>query len=217
MSAMLQVKVPEEEQNEAADRKWTLKELKPWHMNLCSMLAQGIPRSTIAAVMDCAPEYVSSLAQQPLIQQYIRDMCAYAGLQLESQFVKVVEVIGDTLENGGYKEKMQAARLQMEATKRIGSKAGEGTDKPNSEDKLLNLADRLVGLLEGKKMATDIPIEATVYDDQNIPDADFSNRAEATGSTDERQHPAAQDAGDGMPDSEWIEREGGQVEEGQVG
>lgn len=202
MSAVLNPTVPHEEQSQAQDRKWVLKELKPWHQNLCSMLAQGIPRGTIAAAMDCAPEYVSMLAQQPLIQQYIRDMCAYAGLQLESQFVKVVEVIGDTLENGGYKEKMQAARLQMEATKRIGSKAGEGTDKPSSEDKLLNLADRLVGLLEGKKMATDTPIEATVYDDQNIPDAEFSSRTETASSTGQQPHESAQNAGGGLPNTE---------------
>ena len=214
MSAMLSVKVPQDEQVEAVDRKWQLKELKPWHMNLCSMLAQGIPRGTIASVMDCAPEYVSMLAQQPLIQQYIRDMCAYAGLQLESQFVKVVEVIGDTLANGGYKEKMQAARLQMEATKRIGSKAGEGTDKPSSEDKLLNLADRLVGLLEGKKMATDTPIEATLYDDQSIQDANFSDRAEATSGPGQQPYEPAQDVGGGLRDPERIEREGGTTEEG---
>src|SRR5215510_6414978 len=146
MNALAQV--PHDEQEVASQSGWQMKELKPWHKQLCSMLAQGIPRQTIANVLDCTPEYVTMLSKQKLVQEYIRDMCQYAGLQLEAQFVQAVDAIGDTLANGNHKEKMQAARLQMEATKRIGAGSGMQTEVTDTNARLVSLAQRLTGLLE---------------------------------------------------------------------
>ena len=131
-----------------------LKTLKPWHKQMCSMIAQGIPRATIANVFKKTPEYISMLAAQPLIQTYIQQDCTYAGLQLEAQFVQSVTAISDTLENGNHKEKMQAARLQLEATKRIGPRSTPQATEVNFDDRLMQLSERLVGLLESQKMAT---------------------------------------------------------------
>lgn len=148
-----------DEYEEVGKKGWTLKVLKPWHRQMCSMIAQGIPRSTIANVFKKTPEYISMLAAQSLIQTCIQEDCSYAGLQLEAQFVKSVDAIGDTLENGNHKEKMQAARLQLEATKRIGPRSTPQATEVNFEDRLIHLSERLVGLLESQKMATtNIPI-----------------------------------------------------------
>ena len=162
MNAMLQ---PVEE--ESSKPGWELKELKPWHKQMCSMIAQGIERGTIAKVLNCDPTYVSNLARQKLVQDYIKDWCAFAGIQLEAQFVKAVEVIGDTMENGNPKEKLQAARLQMEATRRIGSGSGQVADSPDMNDRLITLSERLVSLLEGTRRAQTKPpiLEGEVYEE----------------------------------------------------
>lgn len=139
MNAMLQEEVP---------GKWEMKELKPWHKQLCSMLAQGIPRDTISAVLDCTPEYVSMLAKQPLVLAYIREMCQFANLQLEAQFIKGVEVIGDILVNGNDKEKLQAVRLQAEMTHRIGSGTSVSPEVLDTNERLAKLAERLLVLHE---------------------------------------------------------------------
>lgn len=155
MSA-LPISVPHEEQQEAVAPKWEMKELKPWHKNLASMVAQGIDRQTIAYAMDCTPEYVSMLARQPKMIAYMQELADFANFQLEAQFAKSVAAIGDVLENGGHKEKMQAARLQLEATKRIGSKAGGEVQKEDTVDRLNRLANRLTSLLAKQGVSEEI-------------------------------------------------------------
>lgn len=140
------VSIPNEEQEVAAAPKWELKELKPWHKNMASLIAQGVGRGEIAAIMDCTPEYVTMLARQPKMIDYMRALSDFANLQLESHYEKAVVAIGDALTNGNHKEKIQAARLQMEATRRIGTR---GTDTGKSEDtanRLARLAERLLYL-----------------------------------------------------------------------
>lgn len=101
-----QLAVPTEEQALATTGTWEMKELKPWHKQMASMLVQGIDRMTIATVLDCTPEYVSMLAKQPKMREYIAEFCEYANIQLDAMFVKSVAAIDDTLENGNHKEKM---------------------------------------------------------------------------------------------------------------
>lgn len=151
MNALVQVPHDEQEEAHISKGKWEMKELKPWHKQMCSMLAQGIPRQTIASVLDCTPEYVSMLAGQRLIKEYIASMCQYAGLQLEAQFVQTAEAIGDVLANGNNKERMQAARLQLEVTKRIGSGSGLQAEVVDTNARLAKLAERLLYLQGGNK------------------------------------------------------------------
>lgn len=125
---------------------WELTELKPKHKQVCSLLAQGLDRETIARVVGYTPEYISMLGRQPLIQDYIKEMAQIADLQLEAMYTRSVTAIGETLENGSYKEKMTAARLQLEATKRIGSRAEAEVKPVNMEERLLALAERLASL-----------------------------------------------------------------------
>ena len=129
---------------------WEMKKLLPKHKQMCSLLAQGIPRGTIAAIIDCTPEYVTMLSKQPMMRAYITEMCQAAGLQLDAMFVQSVEAIGDVLSNGNAKERIQAARLQMEATKRIGSGSGMPKEVTDSNDRLVRLAERLLYLQSGQ-------------------------------------------------------------------
>lgn len=125
---------------------WRLTELKPKHKQVCSMLAQGIPRQTIAQVIGCTPEYISMLAHQPLVRDYIREMCQAADLQLDAMFVQSVDTIQEVMANGTHRDKLQAVRLQMEATKRIGSAIAPVAEVVDTNSRLAKLAERLLAL-----------------------------------------------------------------------
>lgn len=161
MSAMLQ-EVPSQEEGTAS--KWEMKELKPIHKQLCSMLAQGIDRQTIAQVLDITPEYVSMLSKQPLVQKYIQEMCQFASLQLEAQFVEGVKVIGDVMANGNDKERLQAVRLNAELTHRIGSGSGPVAELIDTNDRLARLASRLLSLQEQTTNKIPLPVEGEYHE-----------------------------------------------------
>lgn len=126
--------------------KWEMKELKPWHKQFCSMLAQGIDRETIAKVLGITPQYVTMLTKQPLVVTYIREMCQFASLQLEAQFVEGVKVIGEVMKEGAPKERLQAVRLNAELTHRIGSGAGVPNEVVDTTERLSRLAEKLLAL-----------------------------------------------------------------------
>lgn len=144
MNAAVAIIPPEDRPSEKG--KWEMKELKPWHRQFCSLLAQGIDRQTIASILDITPEYVSMLSNQPLIQKYIREMCKFASIQLEAQFVEGVKVIGDVMANGSDKERLQAVRLNAELTHRIGSGSGVPNEVVDTTTRLAKLAEKLLAL-----------------------------------------------------------------------
>ena len=136
-------------ETQAEGGSWELKELKPMHRQVASLLAQGAKRQEIAQLCDITPEYVTMLSKQPLVQAHIAEICAAAGIKMEAMFEKVVDVIGDTLINGSEAGKLKAARLQLEATKRIGRPdPNSGLDR-GTEDRLSMLAERLLALQTG--------------------------------------------------------------------
>lgn len=126
---------------------WQLKKLKPKHKDICSLIAQGVGRGDIAKVCGITPEYVTMLSRQPLCIAFIKDLNEFAGLQLEAMFSKTVEAISDGLDSGNTKDKLQAARLQLEVTKRIGPRVEAQQGGSDREARLINLAERLTGLL----------------------------------------------------------------------
>lgn len=140
---------------------WQLKKLKPKHKDICSLIAQGVSRGDIAKVCGITPEYVTMLSRQPLCISFIKDLNEFAGLQLEAMFVKSVEAISNTLDNGAPKEKLQAARLQLEVTKRIGPRGRDVAEGQGMDDRLLALSQRLVGLLEDRQPS---PIQGEYVD-----------------------------------------------------
>lgn len=128
---------------------WLLKELKPKHRQICSLIAQGFQNTVVAQAVGCTPEYITMLLRQPLIKECLSGFQEYAEAQLGAMFVKSVSVIGETLDNGNYTEKMKAARLQLEVTGRVGSRSSSNDVPIDSNDRLQRLAARLL-YLQGK-------------------------------------------------------------------
>ncbi len=128
---------------------WILQTLKGKHKNICSLIAQGVGRKETAAITGVTPEYVSMLMKQPLCLEYIRGITQAADAQLEAQYSASVEAIGETLREGSHEDKIKAARLQMEATGRIGQRTQTTASQPMN-DRLVALAERLTSLLQTK-------------------------------------------------------------------
>ena len=133
-----------EEMSEVGGQGWLLRKMTPRHQQICAFLVQGMKRGQIAQAVKCTPEYVTMLTKQPLIQQYLKEISVFAGIQLEGQFSAVVDAVGETLQQGNYKEKMQAARLHGELTKRLGPGSGAEQQAEGSAERLARLAERLI-------------------------------------------------------------------------
>jgi len=140
--------------DQGEDQGWQLQKLKPKHKEICSLLAQGLGRNDISKIVDVTPEYVTMLMKQPLIKEYMGEMAQLAGIQLESMFIKSVDTIGEVMTTGNNKEKIQAARLQLEATKRIGTNSGLPKEVIDSAQRLDRLSERLLKLLPEKRQKT---------------------------------------------------------------
>lgn len=152
---------------------WQMKKLTPRHRNIAALMAQGASRLETSKICGVTPQYVTMLAQQPLIKAEIARICEAAGTRLEALTEKVVDTIAETLSSGTEGGKLKAARLQLEATKRIGrpdtSPKGEG----GAGDRLERLAERLIYLQSGGKRPPGVYDEAG----QEITDAEFSELA----------------------------------------
>lgn len=145
-SCMLANEAAEEDGED--DKPFELKKLTPAHKQALSLLAQGVPQATIATVCDFTPTYVSMLARMPICKEYVAQLTEAHDLQLEAMFVGSVEAIGHALQNGKTDERLAAAKLQLQATKRIGKYSGQPRGVSDTEDRLVHLSERLVGLLE---------------------------------------------------------------------
>jgi len=134
-------------------RKVQLKELSPVHRTVAALLAQGVDRVSVAAATDLDPNYVTWLGGDPLFIQYVREMSKLAETRLEAMFTSSVDVIADQLSQGSGEDKLKAARLQMEATGRIG-KDRRDHSPDETPDHLEVLAQRLVKLLHNERERT---------------------------------------------------------------
>jgi hypothetical protein len=132
-----------------ATGKWEMKKLKPLHKQVASLCAQGMKNVQIAELTGITPEYVSMLLRQPLVKEYIAEMCEVVGTRMEALFEKSVDVIADVMDNGSNKERIAAARLQLEATKRIGRPDPNAGLERSGADRLERLANRLIELQSG--------------------------------------------------------------------
>ncbi len=131
--------------------RFILKKLKQKHRDACALVAQGMKRELVARITGYTPEYISMLMTQPLCVAEVRRLNEYQANRLEAMFGKTVDVIAEGLDNGNIGEKLKAARLQAEITKRLGRNDAPAVGNETSEARLANLAHRLVGLLEQSK------------------------------------------------------------------
>jgi hypothetical protein len=134
-----------------SDGAYQLKELKPKHRNILSLVAQGVGRGDIAQICDITPEYVSMLCRMPICKQYIAGLNEVVEVQLEGMFGKSVAAISDALDNGSTADKLKGARLQLEATKRIGRPADIAPQSSSTEERLLRLSERLTSLIVDRR------------------------------------------------------------------
>lgn len=143
---------PEELDDEQQEEKqqWLLKKLKPQHLQVCALLAQGMQNKKVAAAVGVTPEYITMLLRQPLIKEEVMRLSEVAGVRLEGMFTQVVEVIGEALTSGSHSEKLKAGRLHGELTKRIGRYDPVGVGTTDGEERLNRLADRLEFLTKSK-------------------------------------------------------------------
>lgn len=133
------------EQESSGDR-WELKKLKPIHQQICSLLGQGFKNVDVAKMTGVTKEYITVLLRQPLIRAEVARMADIAGVRLEAMFEKSVDVIADAMDNGNHSEKLKAARLHGELTKRIGRGDGGMGEAPDTMRRLELLAERLTAL-----------------------------------------------------------------------
>ena len=130
---------------------WELQKLKPLHHQICALLAQGMRNVDVAAMTGVTKEYITMLLRQPLIKQEVAKKAEIAGVRLELMFEKSVDVIANAMENGNHSEKLKAARLHGELTRRIGRPDPFALGNNVPDDRLERLANRLEGLLDSKK------------------------------------------------------------------
>lgn len=158
MNAEVEVSLPDD-----SGKKWELKALTPMHMGVCALVAQGLKRGEVSALMGITPEYVTMLLAQPLCKEYIKKLNDAVETRLEALFETSVDVIGQTLRSGSAEEKLKAARLQMEATQRLGKVTRSQDNPEESVQRLERLAARLVNLLPSKPTEytpfTELPLE----------------------------------------------------------
>lgn len=139
--------MPPPEEMENSGGAYQLKTLKPKHRNILALVAQGVDRHTISQACGITPQYVTMLCRMPICKQYIAGLNEACDLQLEAMYSKSVSVINEGLDNGSMKEKLVAARLHLEATKRIGRPADLPPQHESTNDRLLRLAERLTALI----------------------------------------------------------------------
>ena len=152
--------------SEVEEKKWELKTLTAMHMGVCALAAQGLKRGEVSALMGITPEYVTMLLAQPLCKEYVKKLNEAVETRLEALFETSVDVIGQTLRSGSAEEKLKAARLQLEATQRLGKVTRAPEDSEGSVQRLERLAERLVNLLPSK------PTEFTPFHD--TPEGSYS-------------------------------------------
>lgn len=142
------------DQTPSVERKVQLAELSPKHRGVAALLAQGAPREVAAAAFDYTPEYVTWLGGDPLFQQHIREMNKLVDSRLALLYERSVDVIAEQMLNGSGEEKLKAARLQLEATSRIGNNRRDPGEGEQAPDYLELLSQRLVKLLHQQQGRT---------------------------------------------------------------
>lgn len=129
--------------------QWELQKLKPKHLQICALLAQGFKNIEVAKMVGCTKEYVSMLLQQPLIIQEITRKGAVVNQRFELLAEKSCDVLVDAMDNGTHGERIKASRTVLEVTKRLGRVDPNANTVSPDVDRLTKLAERLIQLQSG--------------------------------------------------------------------
>lgn len=148
--------------------QWEMKKLKPKHLQICALLAQGFKNVEVAGMVGVTPEYITMLLRQPLIKQEIAKKGEVINARFELMTEMSADAVADTLKNGSHGDKMKAARLQLEVTKRIGRPDPMAQMVSPAEDRLSQLANRLEGLLDSKRGGLYDESGSPIFEDAEI-------------------------------------------------
>lgn len=148
--------------------QWEMKKLKPKHLQICALLAQGFKNVEVAGMVGVTKEYVSMLLRQPLIKQEIARRGEVVAARFELMTEMTADALADTLKNGAHADKMKAARLQLEVTKRIGRPDPYANSNMPADDRLERLANRLENLLDTKRGGLYDESGAPIFEDAEI-------------------------------------------------
>lgn len=132
-----------------------LQKLGPRHKEVLALVAQGLGRTEIGAIVGFEPEYISWIVRQEVCQEYLNEMTAVVEYRLQAMTGESVDTIADVMRTGAADDRLKAAKLQLEAVGRIGSDAHQGRSIA-PPDRLQQLADRLVGLLRRSSPEGDV-------------------------------------------------------------
>lgn len=154
MSELVRLESPPEEELVRDGERYQLKELKNHHRQVLSLVAQGLKNVQVAEICNITPEYITMLLRMPICREYLQKMNEAAAVQLDAMFTQTVETIQEAQVSGNTTEKLKAARLQLEATGRIGSKSGQPLTPSGNDDRLERLSHRLITLLEKQQTAS---------------------------------------------------------------
>ena len=124
-----------------------LAKLGPRHKEVLALVAQGLGRSEIGAIVGYEPEYISWLVRQEVCQEYLSEMNAVVDFRLQAMTGDSVETIADVMRNGASDERIKAAKLQLEAVGRVGPGSANANRASGGVDRLVVLAERLTALL----------------------------------------------------------------------
>lgn len=148
--------------------QWVLQKLKPKHLQICALLAQGFKNVEVAGMVGVTKEYITMLLRQPLIKQEIAKRGEVISARFELMTEMTADAMADTLKNGAHADKMKAARLQLEVTKRIGRPDPYANNNTPADDRLEQLANRLENLLDTKRGGLYDESGAPIFEDAEI-------------------------------------------------
>lgn len=140
--------------------KWEMKKLNSMHLQVCALLAQGMKQVEVAQICSITPTYVSMLFRQPLIQNEIARISQAAQVRLEAGYNLVVDTVMDQLKTGSPQDKLRAARLHGELTKRIGRPDPLARNNEVDNDRLADMARKLESLAQGARRGPETIIDA---------------------------------------------------------
>ena len=100
----------------------------------------------LATEMDVTSARIYAVLNRPNAKAFLARLTKDADLQLQALYAKSVDAIGESLLNGNCTEKLAAARLQLEATRRLGPAPQAVAETINMEARLQLLANRLLAL-----------------------------------------------------------------------
>ncbi len=132
---------------------YQLQELSQRHKNAISLLAQGIPRETVAAACEYTPEYITWLHRQPVCREYLRELAESVDSRMLAMYEQSCDAMSEVLRDGKDEDRLKAARMNMEVIGRLGRDRDREPPDPGA-DRLDVLADRLVKLLQQKRERT---------------------------------------------------------------